>query len=356
MAKKISKPVIFLTFANATGQGYLQQLKKESALLRDLFLPLHQSEQLELLREESLENWDLPKLLNHYKNQILIFHYGGHANGEYLAFEDGKGNVDGLAELLSLQTYLKLVFLNGCSTQKQATPYLEAGIQVVLATTKDILDEDATYFAEHFYHALINRHTIREAFKSASGALRVRSLKYKKIKEDEVVIYRGAGFQVNKSEVPWKLYIQEGKEAALDWSLVETTRISKKKITLSEYISKISLWKKIGGLIFIVSTIVLGGIFLTKKTYIPPITTSKETTIRGTVYDSERERMEGAILEFDSELFDTTDSKGHFKITTHKELNSEMELFILYRKKEYKCYILVSEKPKPIYLDQCNLK
>ena len=220
MSSKPVKPVVFLTFANASNQEYLSQLKKESGLLRDLFLPLHQQGEIELLREESLNNTELPKLLNQYKGRISIFHYGGHADGNRLSLEDGESNVKGLAELLSLQTGLKLVFLNGCSTQGQARPYLDAGIPVVLATTKSIPDEEATFFADHFYHALLNGHNIQEAFRSASGALKTRSSKYG-TSIDEIVSYRGLLSRNNKlEEMPWQLYVQQGKESALDWNLV----------------------------------------------------------------------------------------------------------------------------------------
>lgn len=42
--------------------------------------------------------------------------------------------------MLALQPHLKLAFLNGCSTQEQAQPYLEAGVPAILATTHSILD------------------------------------------------------------------------------------------------------------------------------------------------------------------------------------------------------------------------
>lgn len=85
MSQKSRVPVIFLAFANTSGETYLQQLKRESALLRDLFLPLAQRGQIELLREESIENKDLPKLLSQYRGRLSVFHYGGHAGGSQLS-------------------------------------------------------------------------------------------------------------------------------------------------------------------------------------------------------------------------------------------------------------------------------
>ena len=100
MPQGFDNPVVFLAFANAAEQGYLSQLKKESALLRDLFLPLHRAGQVELVREESLDAAELPKLLNQYKSRITLFHYGGHANGSELSLEGGGWYIAGLAQLL----------------------------------------------------------------------------------------------------------------------------------------------------------------------------------------------------------------------------------------------------------------
>lgn len=238
MSQETGKPVVFLTFANAAEHGYLMQLKRESALLRDLFLPLHRQGRIELVREESLDNTELPKLLNQYKDQIAIFHYGGHADGGRLTLEDGEGNVSGLAALLGLQKGLRLAFLNGCSTQGQVRPYLEAGVPVVLATSRSISDEEATFFAEHFYHALLNRHTIREAFQSASGALKTRNSAYKTGVE-ETVTCRSVVIRDNDlKEMPWRLYVQEGMETALEWSISNQAAKDQKSIVGEEAVNK----------------------------------------------------------------------------------------------------------------------
>ncbi len=220
MAQATGKPVVFLSFANGVEHNYLQQLKKESTVLRDLFLPLHQNGDIELVREESLEDSDLPKLMARYKDRIAIFHFAGHASGKALNLEGGYGHAKGLAQLLSLQKELKIAFLNGCSTQGQTKPYLEAGIPVVLATTKEISDTEATFFAQQFYHALVHQHSIREAFQVATGALRTRVFTHERRRE-EIVCYRGLlSRNENLEELPWRLYyLHEKEEAILDWSL-----------------------------------------------------------------------------------------------------------------------------------------
>lgn len=250
MQKGSDKPAVFLAFANAAGEGYLKQLKKESALLRDLFLPWHQRGEIELLREESLDSVELPKLLNAYKGRICIFHFGGHAGQMHLFLEGSAGNAKGLAGLLGLQTGLKLAFLNGCSTQAQARPYLEAGVPAVIATTHSITDEEATLFAEHFYHALLNRHTVREAFQSASGALKAFSSAHEPGVE-EAIHYRGVDLQESGlAEAPWRLYVQEDKKHVLEWSLskpADRGATNKGNVSLKQWIWG---WVLAAGVIF----------------------------------------------------------------------------------------------------------
>ena len=215
-------PVFFLAFADAKHYGHLPNLSPEYNALFDLLLPLKRARQLDLLREYHSENKTIPKRLTEFKDQIHIFHYSGHADGQHLYFDDQAGHAKGLAELLALQQSLKLVFLNGCKAQAQAEQYIAAGVPAVLATTTAILDEEARYFAESFYRALANRHSIQEAFKAASGALKTASDRYHGPAE-EIAILRDVVFDdAFKSEMPWRLYVKAGQEALLDWVIPET--------------------------------------------------------------------------------------------------------------------------------------
>ena len=74
-----------------------------------------------------------------YMVRIAIFHYGGHANGFSLLLEseDGKNtatNKEGLVPFLSKQPGLKLIFLNGCSSEAQANDLIKSGIPAVIGT------------------------------------------------------------------------------------------------------------------------------------------------------------------------------------------------------------------------------
>jgi hypothetical protein len=188
-----------MAFADSEAQGYLPDLRTESNELFDLLLPLKKTGQIDLLREYHVDNETIPKRLTDFHNQIFIFHYGGHADGKHLMFNDQKGHSQGLNELLGLQKSLRVVFLNGCETQEQAMQYVESGIPVVIATTQTVKDADALYFATSFYRALANRHNLQEAFKTASGALKLKSRLYSEHDQEEIVVIRG--FSLRKDKV-----------------------------------------------------------------------------------------------------------------------------------------------------------
>ena len=200
-------------------------LKKESKELRRSLLPIHDARQIELLREPQADNEDIPELLTQYKDQISLFHYGGHGDGQHLYFEDSKGHASGLSQLLQLQKDLKLVFLNACSTQEQAYQYIEAGIPCVIATTLSIIDDHASYFSKCFYDALAKELTIKDAFDTAVGALRLKTNKYETQLGNEVVAYRGIGLRRRElKKMPWRIYVHEDHQDLLNWKIPKISR------------------------------------------------------------------------------------------------------------------------------------
>lgn len=107
-----------------------------------------------------------------YRDRIAILHFAGHAGSYALAFESASGgqqlaDADALAEFLSQQTGLKLVFLNGCSTQHQAKGLLEAGVPAIISTSQAIRDDVASEFAGQFYDELALGTPIGVAFSKA---------------------------------------------------------------------------------------------------------------------------------------------------------------------------------------------
>lgn len=118
---------------------------------------------------------DLETNFDKYRDELRLFHFSGHAGPDALQLNrDGQtpqiSFVGGLAGLAGMAKGLKLVFLNGCSTEEQAKVFLEQGIPAVIATTKPLLDRYAVDFARRFYQNFTRRNSkmsLKQAFDAA---------------------------------------------------------------------------------------------------------------------------------------------------------------------------------------------
>lgn len=239
----IERPVILLTFANQQ-DAYLDYLKKESKKLNYILSTHHDKGTIEVFREESTTTDDLKAAIERFEKRIAIFHYGGHADGGSLRFEGGDGNAAGLAELLGQLPNLKLVFLNGCSTQAQVKFLLENGVKAIIATAVPINDEKAVVFAEDFYRAFSNGHTIEASFRRA-----VSNMKFAYGGDFEAtIVKRGeAVVHADEEKMPWGLYLNDDSEAALNWEMptyysstnAKTEAIDKEKFKVNMHIEDV---------------------------------------------------------------------------------------------------------------------
>lgn len=205
-------PLVFLAFANDK-DDHLPLLEEERKAITAELIPLASKQYFQLFTEPSATTEDLSRYVAEFKDRILVFHYGGHADSDKIFLADQVANPGGLAQLLGLQSDLKLVFLNGCSTREQVELLFEAGVPAVIATTVPIADTAAKAFANIFYKALATQHNLEEAFKLAAADYFLKA-------GEAVGIYRGIGPQVEKEDrLPWGLYIQEDQESVLQWKL-----------------------------------------------------------------------------------------------------------------------------------------
>jgi hypothetical protein len=217
-------PRIFQAFANDK-DAYLPKIRRES---ESIYKTLRNHDDKAFIRLFQKENISLDAIFDyfyHYKNEIFIFHYGGHASGTHLQLETMTGHKQmadarGLAQLMGRQKELRLVFLNGCATQRQVALLHDAGVRAVIATSVPIEDQSATEFAEHFYKSLAKQFTIKEAFSNARGFIIAKYGTTRQIKEYR---YRDLNWKkmrkTIKTEVAWGLYIHEDHEKVLDWKL-----------------------------------------------------------------------------------------------------------------------------------------
>lgn len=225
MTEQVTKPVIFLAFANdrAQGLGYLRNLPEEA---RRLQAALTSAEQANLCEVVLRQGVTIDQVLNifqdkRYRNRIAIFHYGGHANGYQLLLETTTGDTaladaGGLAAFLGQQNGLELVFLNGCSTQQQTQGLLDGGVATVISTSQAIDDRVATDFAARFYQGLASGATIQSAFNEAAAAIKMATGSetcHLYLTPDEETLPAG------NDRWPWALYLRDGAELVARWNL-----------------------------------------------------------------------------------------------------------------------------------------
>ncbi len=221
------QPVILSIFAHPPDQEHLAQLEQERDQLQQILAPLPYLRHVDLPNAKSEQ---LVNMLSQYQEELLIFHFGGHADGTQVQLKDSSGRVEGLAETLGLHRQLKLVFLNGCNTQAQAQQYLAAGVPVVIATTCSVADGKARRFAEVFYQAFAQGYTLSEAFIRAKAALKLGEAS---VEGSEIVRWRGLELE-GSSEAPWCLYLQATQAEDLQqWRL--DTRSSRQDAVVAYY-------------------------------------------------------------------------------------------------------------------------
>lgn len=108
------------------------------------------------------------KLVEH-QDELVWFHYSGHAEKDTLILNDEQISGKGIAHLLKQCPKLKGVVLNGCSTKWQAEQLRTAGIPVVIGTSAPVEDLKAMKFAVFFYKMLNRGKTVEEAFTMGMG-------------------------------------------------------------------------------------------------------------------------------------------------------------------------------------------
>lgn len=228
MVEKFAKPVILLAFANDRDNtiGYLRNLPDEARQLRDILEAAEQSGLCEVEVRTDCTAGDIFKVFQdpRFRTRIAIFHFAGHANGYQMLLQSAQGqsaaaDAGGFAAFLGQQQGLKLVFLNGCSTQLQSEALLNANIPTVIATSCAIDDQVATEFSRRFYQGLAGGASVRIAFNQAAAA--VQTVRGGQTRDLYFGVQDATQVQLATDRWPWNLYLREGSETADQWSLPE---------------------------------------------------------------------------------------------------------------------------------------
>ncbi|MGB0524349.1 MAG: AAA family ATPase [Flammeovirgaceae bacterium] len=235
-----NRPVIFLAFANdrVDDAAYLRNLPKELDGIRKA---LYRAQEAGLCEVVERANVTVENILNvfqdaRYRNRIAIFHYGGHANGYQLLLESVEGaNVsaksEGLVPFFAKQRSLKLIFLNGCSSQQQALALIESGLPAVIGTSQSINDDVATSLAIRFYNGLGNGAGIEKAWQEAvdevkiqKGTANMRDLFFdgmEALEAESSDSTRAKKLSAKLDRFPWEVYYKPGAEIVKAWNLPE---------------------------------------------------------------------------------------------------------------------------------------
>lgn len=207
----MSMDILFFAFSNDRERP-LPALQKEDETLYSLLAP-RQAQQHFLIHRDSYTSIDsIAEYLTLYKDNVVLFHYSGHADRNSLMVDGDEAFAVGIAQLLGQCPRLKAVVLNGCSTVGQVSLLLEKGVPLVVSTSAPVDDDKAAEFSMQFYRALSNQDTIEEAFKAAQGKILTM--------DASVVFHRGLDLKSPKEEAHWGLSNNEstGLEV-LQWSL-----------------------------------------------------------------------------------------------------------------------------------------
>ncbi len=216
-------PLFLFAFSNERQDG-TQVLAGLSDERRAIETALAPAERMGLCELKILPNATLAEIFatfqdKRYRDRIVLFHYGGHANGAELLLErndreNEPAHREGLVPLLRNQKSLQLVFLNGCSTEQWAFSLNEAGIPLVVGTFEAIRDNVAQNLAAQFYAGLGQGMPLRRAWEEAIARIRTETGdNLRSIGRDDASLDR----------FPWGLFQRKGADEVNQWNLPDAT-------------------------------------------------------------------------------------------------------------------------------------
>ncbi len=207
--------LLFLAFANSP-ENPLPTLKEEDDEVYGTLVRRSVQQHFAIHRDSATSVAKLTEYLVLFRDYITLFLYSGHAGRDALLLERQAANATGIAELLEQCPKLKLIILNGCSTQGQVERLL--GLKnkpVVIATSAPVGDRAATQFSISFFQALGEQFLpVEEAFQAGIGAA-------KTVAGEDLSVGRGFELPARKSDQPvWGLFYET--PSALQWKLPAT--------------------------------------------------------------------------------------------------------------------------------------
>ncbi len=216
------KPVIFLAFANdkIDNTRYLRNLSVELTGIRKALESAQDAGLCEIVERSNATIEDILDIFEsrNFRNRIAIFHYGGHADGYQLLLENTDGSQstahgEGLTSYFRKRNNLKIIFLNGCSTEQQAIDLINKGVSCVIATTQSIDDITASDLATRFYKSLARGFSIEKSWEEATDEIRIRK------GDNYRALYRKNIKNLTSDRFPWRIFFRKGSGIIRTWNL-----------------------------------------------------------------------------------------------------------------------------------------
>lgn len=160
--------ILYLAYANSQ-EHPLPQLQAEADEVYGALLPRALDKHYFPHRDAYSSIRKIAEFLALYRRRLAVFSFSGHAGQDALFLGGEAARAFGIAQLLGECPNLKLVLLNGCSTQAQAALLRQKGVPVVIATSAPVADTKARRFAARLFQALAERNTLGEAVNLAVG-------------------------------------------------------------------------------------------------------------------------------------------------------------------------------------------
>ncbi|MCB0628474.1 MAG: AAA family ATPase [Saprospiraceae bacterium] len=216
-------PHFLFTYANdqQSQLGYLRALARERKCVKSA---TDLAEDMGLCRRIFIDDASIGDIVNAFQRhgeEIVLFHYGGHADSFDLLLQSDSGESNeatggaGLISFLGRQRGLQVVVLNGCHSLPLAESLIAAGISVVIGTDRAINDGAATLWADRFYQGLGVGLSIQRAFDDAVDTVRMSSHG-----RDQRGLYLRE-LESIPSDVPWSILHAPAQEDKLHWSLTQ---------------------------------------------------------------------------------------------------------------------------------------
>ncbi len=211
----MSKPLIFLAFADyRTTDDHLRELGAEQDGIVSALQRAKAAGLCDIITLADATVSKIQAVFNESQQSISIFHFAGHASGYELLLKEENIHAEAFARFLGRQSGLQLVFLNGCSTQRQVKALQENGVPLVIATARSIEDGIACEFATYFYQQLGAGKSIAEAYQQYEYGHEIKNTSLRRL-------YSSKTPALAIDRFPWELYVKDGADAAKAWNLPE---------------------------------------------------------------------------------------------------------------------------------------